>query len=263
MRLSDVLSRNPSPQFTQVDGFLIGKKCSAGQQIRLDIGQIALNFYCVNCEDFRTFLSKGAISCVCAGDSIISIDCILTYSDLPNVEAWFLVESDGEISGHAPRVRIIKRTVKLPSAVEWNNHDYGSCSLLLEKAARAYETGLGAGSLVYLRKAFEVATIQAATALELEYPQYEDGNPKNFFELLKRVDEREAIIPIEFSQDGYRLYRELSGVVHGNFDEAAGLAKFDPLYRLVVGILDNIKNKREFRCARAALGWCNDGGVLV
>ena len=99
--------------------------------------------------------------------------------------------------------------------------------------------------------------------MELEYPQYEDGNPKNFFELLKSVDERESIIPVEFSQDGYRLYRELSGVVHGNFDEVAGLAKFDPLYRLVVGILDNIKNKREFRCARAALGWCNDGGVLV
>ena len=263
MRLSDVLSKAPSPQFTQVDGFLIGKKCSAGQQIKLDIGQIALNFYCLDCEDFRTYLSKGNISCVCAGRSIISIDCVLTYGALPNVEAWFLVEAEDDISGQAPRVRIIKRTVELPSTVEWNNHDYGSCSLLLEKAVRAYEIGLGAGALIYLRKVFEVATIQAATALELEYPHYQDGNPKNFFELLKCVDERESIIPVEFAEDGYRLYRELSGVVHGNFDEVTGLAKFDPLYRLVVGILNNIKNKREFQCARAALGWCDAGGVLA
>lgn len=263
MRLSDVLSKPPSLQFTQVDGFLIGKKCSAGQQVKLDIGQIALNFYCVACEDFRTFLSKGSVSCVCAGNTIISIDCVLTYGEFPNIEAWFLVEAEDDISGQAPRVRILKRTVKLPDEVEWNNRDYGSRSLLLEKAIHAYETGFGAGSLVYLRKVFEVVTIQAATALELEYPCYEDGNPKNFFELLKRVDEIESIIPVEFAEDGYRLYRELSGVVHGNFDEVAGLAKFDPLYRLVVGILDNIKNKREFQRARAALGWCNDGGVLI
>ena len=263
MRLSDLLSKPPATVFSQVDGFLVGKKCNIGQQISLNIGQIALNFFCEDCEDFRTFYSKGTIMCICTGNSIISIDCILTCENYPSVRAWFLIESDGDISASSPNVRILKRTIKLPKSVEWNNRNYGSCSYLLDKATLAYQAGLGAGALVYLRKVFEIATVQAADALCLEYPKYGGGNPKNFSDLLRRVDEQSSIIPQEFSSERYKLYQELSTVVHGDFNEEDGLIKFQPLYRLVVGVLENIRNKREFQNARVALGWCDNGGVLI
>lgn len=263
MRLSDVLSRPPTSSFTQVEGFLVGKTCKTGQQIKLDIGQVALNFFCIDCDDFRTFYSCGALTCVCINKTMISIDSVLTCGNNPSVQVWFLVESDGDISAQAPKVKIIKRTEKLPDSIRRNRYDYGSCSALLEKSRQAYQIGLGAGSLVYLRKAFEVATIQAAEALDVEYPKHKDGNPRNFADLLRRVDEKSSIIPQEFSSDGYKLYRELSGVVHGAFNESDGLIKFEPLYRLVVGVLDNIKNKQDFESAKAALGWCDDGGVLI
>lgn len=262
MRLSDVLSKPPSPSYIQVDGFLVGKQCKVGQQIILNVGRVALNFFCIDCDDFRTFYSCGKLTCLCVNKSMVSIDCVLICEDYPSIQVWFLVESDGDITGQAPSVKIIKRTEKLPTTVKMKRNDYGLCSELLEKARQGYQVGLGAGSLVYLRKSFEVATIKAAEALNLDYPKHQDGNPRNFAELLRKVDEKSSIIPIEFSADGYKLYRELGGVVHGAFDESEGLIKFEPLYRLVVGILDNIKNKREFQSAREALGWCGSEVLL-
>ena len=50
------------------------------------------------------------------------------------------------------------------------------------------------------------------------------------------------IIPKEFSETGYRLFSELSEVVHGNSDEETSLKKYSALKRLVIGILDNVKN---------------------
>ena len=64
MRLSDVLSKPLQKEFLQVDGFLINKKGNIGQQIKLNIGQVALNYFCVSCDDLRTFNSKGELSCV-------------------------------------------------------------------------------------------------------------------------------------------------------------------------------------------------------
>lgn len=263
MRLSDVLSKPPTMTFFQVDGFLVGKKCNIGQQINLTVGQIALNFFCENLDTFRTFYSKGTLTCICTGNSIISIDCVLACPDCQNVRIWFLVECEGDIAASAPKVRILKRIAELPKTIKWSVQSYDLCSDLLERAVRAYEIGLGAGSLVYLRKAFEIATMQAADALGLEYSKYPGGNPKNFTDLLKRVDEGSSIIPPEFASERKKLFQELSTVVHGAFNEDDGLAKFQPLYRLVVGVLENIRNKREFQSARAALGWCDNGGILV
>lgn len=61
MRLSDVLSKTPSKEYKQVEGFLCGKQCKVGQQMVLDVGSIALNYYCERCEDTRTFLSCGML----------------------------------------------------------------------------------------------------------------------------------------------------------------------------------------------------------
>lgn len=136
-----------------------------------------------------------------------------------------------------------------------NASRYGEYSRLLDKAELAYNEGLGAGAIVYLRKVFEKITVQSAKAMQIDYKRHEGGNPKNFKELLLRVDEQCSIIPAEFSANGYKLFQELSNVVHGQYDEDLGLSKFDPLYRLVVGILDNIKNRKELLAAMKALGW--------
>ena len=106
-----------------------------------------------------------------------------------------------------------------------------------------------------------MVTVQAADSMEIEYQKYEGGNPKNFSALLEKVDAECSIIPAEFSKNGKRLFKELSNVVHGDFDEELGLKKFEPLHRLVIGILENVRNKEEFKDAKKALGWPEEDEV--
>lgn len=259
MRLSDVLSKPPSKSYIQVDGFLQSKKGFPGQKVDITIGKIALNYFCTQCDDLRTFVSKPTLSCIFVNKNLISIDCVLQCICGSTVPIWFLIESQNDITGQAPEVRIIKRNVKFSEHVRTNSSRYGEFSALLEKAEQANNDGLGAGAIVYLRKVFEKITIQTADAMQIEYKKYEGRNPKNFADLLTKVDAQCAIIPKEFSANGYKLFKELSSVVHGEYDENLGLSKFDALYRLVVGILENVKNHQELLDAMAALGW-NDGG---
>lgn len=260
MRLSDILSKPPRHSFTQVDGFLLGKKGNIGQQVNLSVGSVMLNYYCKACDDIRTFTSKGVLSCVFVNKHLISIDCVMTCGCGTNVQAWFLVESEEDICERSPNVRILKRSEKLSEQVKINDERYGEFSLLLDKAERAYREELGAGSIVYLRKAFEKITLHMANVMGISYAKYEGGNPKNFSKLLKDVDSTCSIIPKEFSKNGYKLFRELSSVVHGEYNEELGLSKYDSLHRLVVGILENVKNSRELQSAISSLGW-NDGEV--
>ena len=57
------------------------------------------------------------------------------------------------------------------------------------------------------------------------------------------------------------MFKELSAVVHGDFDEDLGLKKFEPLHRLVIGILENVRIKEQFKDAKKALGWPDDEEV--
>ena len=262
MRLSDVLSKSPREEFVQVEGFLQNKKGFTGQKVNLDIGKIALNYFCSHCDDLRTFYSQNNLSCVFVNQNIISIDCVVTCGCGNTIPVWFLIESKEAITGPAPEVRILKKNVKLSENVKVNTAQYGEFTSLLDKAEQAYNEGLGAGSIVYLRKVFEKITIQTANAMNIEYKQHEGGNPKNFSALLTKVDEKCSIIPKEFSANGYQLFRELSTVVHGEYDEELGLRKFEPLYRLVVGILENVKNHKELIDATVALGWDNGGDSI-
>lgn len=261
MRLSGVLSKPPNRDFVQVDSFLLDKMGNTGQQVELDVGQVMLNYYCSHCEDNRTFASKGKLCSVFVSKQIISIDCVLICGCGTNVQAWFLVECEEDIRGHAPKVRILKRSEKLSSMVKISSDRYGKFSALLDKAEHAYREDLGAGSIVYLRKVFEMITVQTADAMGVPYEKHEGGNPKNFYTLLKKVDEQYSIIPKEFASDGYRLFRELSSVVHGEYNEELGLSKFEPLHRLVIGILENVRNREELKSAIGALGWNADGGI--
>ena len=78
--------------------------------------------------------------------------------------------------------------------------------------------------------------------------------------MLQEVDRQCAIIPREFSENGYRLFGELSDIVHGEYNEDLALSKYESLHRLIVGVLDNVKNNNELMTAVGLLGWNN--GVL-
>lgn len=263
MRLSDVLSRSPKSEFIQVEAFLVGKKGIVGQQIQLAVGEVMLNYYCLSCGDVRTFRSKGKLFCVFVNKKIISIDCVMTCGCGANVQVWFLVECEKDICALSPKIRILKRSEKLSEDVRHQSERYGEFSPLLNDAEHAFREGLGAGAIVYLRKAFERITVQTANAIGLDYDKYEGGNPKNFRKLLEKVDEQSSIIPKEFSRNSYQLFRELSGVVHGEYNEDKGLEKFEALHRLVVGILENVLNSIELKSAIKSLGWKDETGVDI
>lgn len=77
-----------------------------------------------------------------------------------------------------------------------------------------------------------------------------------FKDILQEVDAQKHIIPKEFSADGYKLFGELSEIAHGNnVSEADALLKYEPLHRLVVGIIENVKNNAELMTALGNLGW--------
>lgn len=245
MRLSDVLSKSPKKEYVQVDSFLQNKKGNTGQSVNISVGNIALNYFCINCGDLRTFYSKGKLSVIFINKRLISIDSVLTCGCGASIPLWFLVESKEDITGQAPEIRILKKSDKLIQSTRTRSSKFEEFSTLLDKAEQAYNEELGAGAIVYLRKIFEKITIQFANAMNIEYDKYENGNPKNFQRLLEKVDTKCSIIPKEFSKDGYKLFRELSEVIHGDYDENLGIMKFEALNRLVIGILENVKNREE------------------
>lgn len=261
MRLSDVLSKLPTHEFKQVEGFLGEKTLGVGKQRKIRVGEIGINYFCGHCTEASTFLSGEIIYCIGVNDHLISIDSVLRCCKCKaSVQVWFLVDCDGPICGHAPLVRILKRSEKLSSFVKIKSEAYGEFSSLLDWAERAYRENFGAGSVVYLRKAFEKITAQVADTMEIGYSRYESGNPRNFRVLLEKVDGKNPIIPEEFSKDGYKLFRELSDIIHGEYDEEEGLKKFKPLYRLVTGILEKVRNSKEFQNATMLLGWGENRG---
>ena len=75
-----------------------------------------------------------------------------------------------------------------------------------------------------------------------------------------------SIVPVIYSDNGYDLFRRLSNIAHGNSDEETALREYEPLRRLVVGIMDNvkrkeeeIKNNAEIKTALDAIGFSNGG----
>lgn len=262
MRLSDVLSKPISNEFCQVEGFLGNRRLKSGSSKKITIGKVALNFYCKNCEDQRTFYSGDELYCIGVNNNTVSIDCVLECPGCGSlVQMWFLLECSGEVTSANPNVRILKRSEKLSDSVLLIKDQYGDFTDLLEKANRASRDGLGAGSIVYLRKVLERITIQVANAEGISTTR-NNGGRKPFRNILEEVDGRCSIIPREFSDNSYRLFGELSDVVHGDCDDEIGLQKYDPLYRLVVGVIENVKNNKEMMEAIGSLGW-NSGGDSV
>lgn len=255
MRLSDVLSKPLSEEYVEVENFLGFKRLPKGAQRKIEAGKIGLPFYCKHCNAIQTFCSNDLLYCLGVNDKKISIDAALKCSrcDLSTVEVWYLVISDGDILSLVPKVRILKRSEKLAESVAYVEN-YNTYSELLEQAHKAYFEGLGAGAIIYLRKIFEQITVKSALASGIEL-KTSKGHRKAFQVLLQEVDKQKSIIPKEFSANGYMLYQELSKVLHGDFDEKTSLKKYAPLRRLVIGVLDNIKNNDEMMTAISKLGW--------
>lgn len=259
MRLSELLSKEYNKEYTQIEGF-VKQKPKYGKPRNIEVGKVALNCRCEKCNDIRTFVSPEKFQLIVIHDDLFSIDSGLECSGCgERIAAWFLVDAEESIDMPAPRLRIVKKSIKYSKNVK-PAYDYDETyGLLLEKAEIAYREGLGAGAIIYLREIFEMVTDGIADANGIIITGA-NGKKINFRERLDRVKSQVDFIPQEFSEDGYRLFGELSDVVHGEFDEDDGIAKYQTLRRLVVGVLENIKNRADFAEARAKLGWTNEEG---
>lgn len=235
-----------------------------GDFVEINAGRIALNFYCKKCEDSRTFMSPDRLHALIINENLISVDASLQCPVCKTeIQVWFLLDVK-DMFTEEPKVKILKRTEKLSkNASELRENSFGIYTDLLEKAMRASREGFGAGAIIYLRKVFERVTSEVAKASNIS-TTYVNGNGKEkrktFKELLTEVDTKCAIVPIEFSNNRYKLFGKLSDVVHGEYDEEIALEKFSAFYRLVTGIIENVKSKEEFQSAQQALGLSEGGG---
>lgn len=255
MRLSELLSKVPTARSAQVEGFLGGNSLRWGKHKRIRVGKVFHNFHCRKCEDQRTFVSGEELDCLSVGDDQISIDVTLRCAECrSSVEAWFLVASDGPIAGPAPEVRVERYTENLRDCAERVGEVGGPFSDLVRRANLAYENELGAGAIIYLRKIFELITWEVAGIAGIA-TERNGGKRRPFFNVLKDVNDKRNIIPQRFSSDGYLLFGELSGIIHGESSEEVALQKFEPCLRLVLGVVEEVNRDNVFAKAIEDLGW--------
>ncbi len=265
MRINDILSKPISDEFKQCDPFLGDKLIKIGKQKKLSVGNVLINYHCNNCNSDYTFCSAGDLSCIRVGERLLSIDTVLLCpscnTELP---IWFLIESQSDIDDVTyNKYRILKINENFNGNVTIVSSDYGKFTQLLIKADISHKNQLGAASVVYLRKVYEGITHQVANAQNINIYKSNSNKLRPFKEILEEVDQQSHIIPREFTANGYRLFGELSDIVHGDSveNEDIALIKYKALRRLVVGILDNVKSNHEIMEAIGTLGWDQEGGT--
>lgn len=248
---------------------------SAGDFIEIQIGKIILPFYSTICKDSVSFVSPRKLHCLIINNQMISIDCELQCMDYDKdnpackgcnhcVQAWFLVGAD-DIFVATPNVYVIKQNFKLPEHIKLPIETEDKFSEWLAKAEIAHKERLGAGAVIYLRSVLEQITIEVgkSAGADIYTPK---GRTKPFNQVLQAVDEKCAIIPVIYSDNGYKLFQKLSEIAHGNSDEDTALREYEHLRRLVVGVMENVRKKEEeiksnaeIKTALAAIGF-SDGG---
>lgn len=248
---------------------------SAGDFIEIQIGKIILPFYSTICKDSVSFVSPRKLHCLIINNQMISIDCELQCMDYEKdnpackecnhcVQAWFLVGAD-DIFAATPTVHVVKQNFKLPEHIKLPVETEGKFSEWLAKAEIAHKERLGAGAVIYLRSILEQITIEVGknAGADIYTPK---GRTKPFNQVLQTVDEKCSIIPVIYSDNGYKLFQKLSEIAHGNADEDTALKEYEHLRRLVVGVIENVKKKEEeiksnaeIKTALAAIGF-SDGG---
>ncbi|MEW1706892.1 hypothetical protein AB0230_06575 [Microbacterium sp. NPDC089190] len=255
MRLPELLSRVPVTTTAQVESFLGSAELKWGKHRRIKVGKVFHNFLCLRCGDQRTFVSGDELDCLGLGDDQVSIDVTLRCTECEaSVEAWFLVASDGPIAGQSPHVKVERYTENLRDRAERIDAASGPFADLVKRAQLAYENDLGAGAVIYLRKIFEKVTWEVAEILNIAVKKA-NGNPRPFAVVLEEVNGIRNIIPQRFSSDGYQLFRELSGIIHGDSTEAEALQKFKPCLQLVLGVVNEVRQDNVVAQAIEELGW--------
>lgn len=225
-----------------------------GDFLEIQIGTIMLPFYSEKCQDSVSFVSPKKLHCLIINEQMISIDCQLTCMDFDAdnpvcrncnhcVQAWFLVGAD-DIFSATPTINLIKQNFKLPERIKLPVETEDKFAEWLAKAEIAHKERLGAGSIIYLRSILEQITIEVGDSAGVEIRK-QNGSMKPFEQVIAAVDKECSIVPVIYSDNGYDLFRRLSNIAHGNADEETALKEFDPLRRLVVGIVDNVKKKEE------------------
>ena len=195
----DKYTTNPEDEIDEVH------LLSAGDFVEIQIGKITLPFYSTICDDSVSFISPKRLHCLIVNDTMISIDCQLQCMDYdeenpkcrdcnPYVQAWFLVGVD-DLSVPFPRVNIVKQNFKLPDAIKLPIETADKFSEWLGKAEIAYRERLGAGSIIYLRAAFERITIEVRESAGADIYN-KKGNLKTFRDVLIAVDKKCSIIPV-------------------------------------------------------------------
>lgn len=114
------------------------------------------------------------------------------------------------------------------------------------KAEQAFYADLGAGAVVYLRKAYEVLIYEILNDMEIT-------RPSQFRQALEAVDKAANIIPIELKDRAYGLFGEMSDAVHGETEDLFGFSKYEPLRDVFKMILNNIMTKREQEALAASI----------
>jgi hypothetical protein len=259
VRLSELLSREPMVTFTQVEGFLSDRTLKWGKHRRVQIGRVFRNYYCRQCDDQRTYESGDELYCLGLTDFSVSLDVTLRCPACGAIiETWFLLVSGDDIAGSSPEVRIERYTDNLRDRADRVRDNASQFADLLNRADLAFESGLGAGAMVYLRKIFESITVEVAGIVGIQTKRG-NGKPRPFREVLREVNAVRPIIPQVFSSNGYHLYEELSAIIHGDGLEADALQKYKPCLRLVLGVIEEVHRDNVFSRAIDDLGWNVDG----
>ena len=287
MRLSSRLS-DKSKNHGEIESFIDWEKYTispeesedlqliyAGDFIDIQIGKITLPFYSTKCNDSVSFVSPKNLHCLIISEKMISIDCQLQCMDYDDsnqackecshcIQAWFLVGAD-DIFSATPNVYLIKQNFKLPANIKLPVETEDKFTEWLAKAEIAHKERLGAGSVIYLRSILEQITIKVGNDAGVDIYQ-PNGRTKPFNQVLQAVDAQCSIIPTIYSDNGYKLFQKLSEIAHGNSDEETALKEYEPLRRLVVGVIENvrkneeeIKRNAEIKKALAAIGFSNGG----
>lgn len=227
---------------------------SSGDFIEIQIGTINLPFYSTICQDTNSFISPKKLHCLIINEKMISIDCQLKCTDFdkenakcqkcnPYIQAWFLIEAD-DIFANTPNVNLVKQNFKLPENIKLSIEIEDKYSEWLAKAEIAHKERLGAGAIIYLRSVFERITHEVGLNAGVKI-RNKNGKILNFREVLQRVDSECSIIPSIYAKNGYDLFSKLSEIAHGNSDEMTALKEYEPLRRLVIGIIENVRRKNE------------------
>lgn len=263
MRLSDVLSRATDNQIAQVENFLGTRRIGRGHCQTIEVGRVVRNFSCRPCGDFRTFMSGDRLSCLIADETLVSIDVTLKCAACPaSVEVWYLVALEGNPYASSLDVWLKKSVENRRDLAGSAAAGDGGVADLFERARLAYENGLGAGAMVYLRKIFEAVTREVATTGAVSLTK-SGGKRKTFRELLTEVDDKFHIVPEKFAAGGYKLFSELSEVIHGGSSEELALMKFEPCRQLVLSVINKVRDDEAIGQAVDALGWGVDEHATI